>query len=209
MLQGHAVGCALGMAGDMHNARRVRPPAMTMVITRVWAMPSKWTFQIREIEGLLYKYAGNGEGWADPFAGLSRFAQYRNDINPKNDQPSQQEGRNFLADFRDRSLSGVIFDPPYSISQVSLSYKDIGIKLDDNPTGGFPLVRKEIARVVKDDGFVISCGWNTAGIGLQHGFEIIEILIVAHGGCHNDTLCTVERRMRSSQMELSMSPADR
>ena len=28
--------------------------------------------------------------------------------------------------------------------------------------------------------------------GKTKGFEIIEILLVAHGGWHNDTICTVD-----------------
>jgi hypothetical protein len=66
---------------------------------------------------------------------------------------------------------------------------------EENPTGGFPRVRNEIARAVKADGHVISFGWNTVGMGYDRNFEIVEILIVSHGGNRNDTLCTVERRM--------------
>ena len=29
-------------------------------------------------------------------------------------------------------------------------------------------------------------------IGKKYGFEITRILVVAHGGRHNDTICTVE-----------------
>lgn len=30
---------------------------------------------------------------------------------------------------------------------------------------------------------------------MGNGFEIIEILLVAHGGMHNDTIVTVERKL--------------
>lgn len=33
------------------------------------------------------------------------------------------------------------------------------------------------------------------GIGKTRGFEIVEILLVAHGGNHNDTIVTVERKL--------------
>lgn len=42
---------------------------------------------------------------------------------------------------------------------------------------------------------VISFGWNSGGIGKKYGFEIAEILMVAHGGWHNDTICTVEMKL--------------
>ena len=56
--------------------------------------------------------------------------------------------------------------------------------------------KNEIARITKIGGKVISCGWNTNGIGKGRGFEIEKILIVAHGGSKNDTLCVVERKVR-------------
>ena len=52
--------------------------------------------------------------------------------------------------------------------------------------------KKEVARVVKKGGKVISFGWNSGGIGKTLGFDIVEIMLVAHGGAHNDTICTVE-----------------
>lgn len=52
-----------------------------------------------------------------------------------------------------------------------------------------------IGEIVKKDGYVITCGWNSGGIGKKYGFEIIEILLVPHGGWHNDTIITVERKV--------------
>lgn len=40
---------------------------------------------------------------------------------------------------------------------------------------------------------MISFGWNSNGIGGDE-FEKVRILLVAHGGVHNDTICTVERK---------------
>ena len=53
-------------------------------------------------------------------------------------------------------------------------------------------LREEIGRVMAKNGKVISFGWNSIGIGKVKGFEIIRILLVCHGGHHNDTICTVE-----------------
>ena len=58
---------------------------------------------------------------------------------------------------------------------------------------------KEIARVVKKDGFVISFGWNSGGIGKKLGFEQKEIMLVSHGGNHNDTIVTVEFKIKAIQ----------
>lgn len=45
---------------------------------------------------------------------------------------------------------------------------------------------------IRNEGICISCGWNTQGIGKCNGAVCKEILIVAHGGSHNDTLVTVD-----------------
>lgn len=165
-------------------------------IRRVWAMPNKWTFKIPVIMELVQRYAGIGLGWADPFAGQSNFAEHRNDLNPVHNQPYQCEALTFLEGLP-YVLNGVIFDPPYSLTQVSRSYQDMGLKFKgkENPTGGFPLVRDKIADLVRLGGHVISFGWNTVGMGKKRGFEQVEILIVCHGGNRNDTLCTVERKL--------------
>lgn len=45
-------------------------------------------------------------------------------------------------------------------------------------------------------GVVITCAWNSGGIGAGLGFEQQEILLVAHGGWHNDTIVTVEKKIK-------------
>lgn len=42
--------------------------------------------------------------------------------------------------------------------------------------------KKEISRIVKLGGKVITFGWNSGGIGYKYGFEIKRILLVPHGG---------------------------
>ena len=56
--------------------------------------------------------------------------------------------------------------------------------------------KEQIGRIVKKGGVCITCGWNSGGIGQKYGFEIEEVLLVAHGGWHNDTIVTVERKIK-------------
>lgn len=167
-----------------------------MIINRVWAMPNKWTFTIKPINALLLRY-NIGVGWADPFSGHSILCEYRNDLNPLNTVAlSHSEAVDFLAKIP-ANLDGVVFDPPYSLTQVSRSYNDMGLKFKgkENPTGGFPKAKDLIATKIKLGGIVISFGWNSIGMGKKRGFEIIEILLVCHGGNRNDTICTVEQKI--------------
>ena len=53
----------------------------------------------------------------------------------------------------------------------------------------------DIQRILKPNGLALCFGWNSNGVGKKRGFEIIEVLLVAHGGSKNDTICTVERKV--------------
>lgn len=167
-----------------------------MDIERVWAMPSKWTFEIKPIKNLLEKYEV-GKGWIDSFCGENSPAQYRNDLNPKNSNAQfHLEAIDFL-NFKKWKIKGALFDPPYSLTQVSRSYNDMGLKFKgkENPTGGFPKVKDRISKLLSPGQFCISFGWNTNAIGKKRNMKIVEILIVAHGGNRNDTLVTIEEKL--------------
>ena len=55
-----------------------------MRIDRVWAMPSKNTFQIKPINEMLNEEITDGL-WIDPFANSNKFAEITNDLNPEFD----------------------------------------------------------------------------------------------------------------------------
>ena len=159
-------------------------------------MPNKWTYQVLPIARLLEEHVGMGKGWADPFAGQSRLAEHRNDLNPEHGQPSQVDASEFMARLH-RGLQGALFDPPYSMEQIKRSYQRVGIadwqtRYGNNKAGNFAPVKDLIAEKVRPGGKVISFGWNSSGMGKKRGFELIEMLIVAHGGNRNDTLVTIE-----------------
>ena len=53
----------------------------------------------------------------------------------------------------------------------------------------------EIKRILKPNGLALCFGWNSNGIGKTRGFEMLEVLLVPHGGSKNDTICTAERKV--------------
>lgn len=93
-------------------------------------------------------------------------------------------------------LEGVLFDPPYSYRQVSEHYKSAGRKPTQRDTSYnfYARVMDPLASKIKPGGLAISFGWNSNGFGKKRGFKIKEILIVAHGLHHNDTIVTVEEK---------------
>src|SRR3990167_4728949 len=169
-----------------------------MIINRRWSMPNKWTFQIKPIAELLGRYVGDGKGWIDPFAGMTSPAEFTNDLNPE----SPAKSHLFADEFCQRiegSFKGVLFDPPYSYRQVTECYAGYGIKAtqQDTQSNFYNRVMNAICDKIKIEGIAISCGWNSSGFGKNRGFQIIEILLVAHGGHHNDTIVTVEQKIQA------------
>jgi len=156
-------------------------------------MPNKWTFQIKPIKELLDRYVGDGKGWIDPFAGENSPAEITNDMNPERPTKYHLHAKDFALSLNNK-YNGVLFDPPYSLTQIKECYNSIGIELmSKEDTILFPMnVKNIISPLIKPGGFAICCGWDTIGFGLDRGFKIIEILLVCHGGRHNDTIVTVE-----------------
>lgn len=168
-----------------------------MIINRIWAMPNSRTFTIKPIKELLNRYITNGMVVVDPFANESKFGTITNDLNPKFDTDYHLDALDFLKQINDNCADIVLYDPPYSPRQIKECYDGIGITVtaDDTKSSWRAKHLEEIQRILKPNGICISFGWNTNGVGKKRGFEIIEILIVPHGGSKNDTLCTVERKV--------------
>lgn len=172
-----------------------------MIINRVWAMPNKWTFEIPPIRKLIYLYGneygdGNFKNWIDPFAGMNSPAEIRNDINP--DMPAEHHlhAKEFAKQLTGQ-YNGCLFDPPYSTRQVKECYNGLGLDMLFEDSNKFPgNIKKILADKIKLYGIVINCGWSTVGFGKGLGFNILEILLVCHGGHHNDTIVTVEQKFQ-------------
>lgn len=165
-----------------------------MIIERKWEMPSKNTFSIRAIKEIIDKYSFGKV--IDPFANSNKIADITNDLDTQYDTDYHMDATDFLKMFSDNSVDTVLYDPPYSARQVSECYKKLGFSVNKETTQNsyWRRHREQISRIVRPGGIVIACGWNSTGIGKKYGFEMIEILLVAHGSQHNDTIVTVERK---------------
>jgi len=176
-----------------------------MIVNRVWSMPNKWTFRIQPIKELIGRYVhDDGRRWIDPFAGDSAIAEFRNDIKADG-HGSKRDAIEFLKYLTETDngvlqtfrghYEGALLDPPYSFRQLFKTYKSGGDKLKGKLV---PMteINNLIAPLIKPNGYCISFGWNSNGLGMKRGFEIVEILVIAHGGHHNDTIVTVEKKVR-------------
>lgn len=162
-------------------------------IERIWSMPNKNTFEVKPIHDLIVEEMTEGK-WIDPFANRNKLATITNDLSEEFDTDYHLDALDFMKLFDDESVDGVLYDPPYSPRQVSECYNNVGFNVtwDTTKASFWGNHKREISRIVKTGGKVITFGWNSGGIGYKYGFEITRILMVAHGGWHNDTICTVE-----------------
>ena len=138
-------------------------------------MPNHKTFTIKPIKELIDRVLG--DNYIDPFP-----------------FPFKTDALNYLKTFKDNSLNKLVFDPPYSPRQLKEMYGGAGLAYNTKSSYWSDL-KNEISRILKKDGIIISFGWNSMGIGKTRGFKIIEILLVPHGGNHNDTICVVEKKI--------------
>lgn len=161
---------------------------------RIWAMPNKNTFEILPIKKLILEEVDLSKYWIDPFANRNKVATVTNDLSMEYDTDYHLDALDFMKLFEDNSVDGVLYDPPYSPRQVSECYNDVGYNVtwDTTKASFWGNHKREISRIVKIGGKVITFGWNSGGVGYKYGFEIERILLVPHGGWHNDTICTVE-----------------
>lgn len=170
-----------------------------MKFSRTWAMPNADTFSVKPIGEFVQRYLSASKVSIDPFSRNKRWATHTNDLNPDTKAEHHMEAVDFMAMLAGRSVKAdlVLFDPPYSPRQISECYKGVGkeVGMRETQSSFWTNVKNAIAPVVADRGIVLSFCWNSNGMGKKHGFEIIEIMTVAHGGWHNDTICMAERKL--------------
>ncbi len=150
-----------------------------MKIERIWAMPNKRTFQIKPIKELLSEEIPKGKPILDPFP-----FEYKEDATY------------MLNKLPDNVASYAVFDPPYSPRQLKECYKGKGEFDTKSSTWGN--WKNLLSKKIKVGGKVISFGWSSQGMGKSRGFKIERILLVPHGGMHNDTIVTVERKVQDT-----------
>ena len=162
--------------------------------TRTWAMPNSNTFSVKPIGDFVRRYLHGVS--VDPFARNTEMATYTNDMNPETTALHHMDAIEFLEMLAEKQIVAdvVLFDPPYSPRQISECYAAAGKKagmIDTQNAALYAKCRKAIRKICKPNSLVLSFGWNSCGMG--PGWETEEIMLVAHGGAHNDTICLVEK----------------
>ena len=169
-----------------------------MTITRSWAMANHNTLSIKPIRALFDKHKFGVT--VDPFARDCELCEFTNDLNKETKAKSNKYALEFLKELAEMNF--VVYDPPYSLRQVKECYDSFGTGFnfkDSQNAIRWTDERDVIASKQNEGDKVLSLGWSTTCMGKKRGYEIEEILIVSHGAAHNDTLCTVERKLQGGE----------
>lgn len=167
-------------------------------MSRFFSMPTRNTFSIKVVESFVRNYIYEFPAdrvVVDPFCGKSLLGTLRNDINKGCETASfHQDAIEFLGGLANDSADVVLLDPPYSPRQIAESYAGRGGSWDGRHPAFMARIRDHAARITRSGGVVLSFGWNSTGLGAKRGFDLIELMLVNHGGSHNDTICIAERK---------------
>lgn len=164
-----------------------------MKFSRQWAMPNADTFSVPCIGDFVKSYMTGVS--VDPFARNKRWATHTNDLNPNTEAEYHMDAVAFLEMLAGQGVKAgvVLLDPPYSPGQIKECYAIAGksFGMTDAQNGAlYSNVRSAAMKLCTIGTHVLSFGWNSCGMGPK--FEQREIMLVAHGGAHNDTICLAE-----------------
>ena len=162
-------------------------------------MPNRYTFKLKTVKELLQEEMAGL--WLDPFCGKGSPARIRNDADRALDAECHMDGLKFLRAFHDETVHGVLFDPPYSVDQALRKYTPI-----QKGTAGraeyWAKCKNEVARVIRIGGKAVCFGWDSTGVGKKRGFQLVRLILICHGACHNDTIVTVEQKYNAPSIPL-------
>lgn len=184
------------------------PTTQTLRFGRTFAMPNSETFSVKPIGEFVRSYMAGTNISVDPFARDKDWFTHTNDLNPATKAQRHMDAEAFCKELAQEGVKADlgIFDPPYSPRQISECYKSIGLKVGMEETQNARLykrVRDALDLLIAPGGIVLSFGWQSAGMGIGRNYEMIELMLVAHGGGHNDTICVAERKLAAPKDLLS------
>ena len=174
------------------------------VFSREFSMPNSETFLLPPVARLLDRWLIGCSSIIDPFARNSQRGTITNDLNPDTTAQYHCLAEDFV-EMISVQADAVLFDPPYSPRQISEVYQHVGRTCSTKDTQNARLYRRVkdgLDKRLKPNGIAVCCGWNSMGFGLKRGYELLEVLLVAHGGAHNDTIVTVERKIMQEPLSV-------
>ena len=144
----------------------------------------------------------------DPFARNCKLGCITNDLNPETEAEYHMDVYDFAVMLREKGIRprSIIFDPPYSARQSADCYQAVGVdpntleavkqrKGNSGTRTAWTLERNALSIIQEVGDVCLSFGWESNGMGKKRGYDIEEILMVAHGAGRHDTICVAERKV--------------
>ena len=175
---------------------------------RAWHIPTADTLTCPPIRQWARYYLSFSRCSVDPFARNCRFATHTNDLSPDTAAEHHMDALEYLQMLHAHGVRVdlAIFDPPYSRNQVKRVYQSVGrhygIGDSQDHTLNWQRERDALDAIMEPGGVVLGFGWNSNGMTLARDYALESVLMVAHGGASNDTICIAERK-GTSDAELS------
>lgn len=128
---------------------------------------------------------------ADPYARNCPIGlEYTNDLDESTEAHHHLDALDFLCSLPSGAFDAVIFDPPFSEYQAARY--EVGTANIYTTPGAIKMQMCEIERILKPGGFMLKFGFNTSRH--KHHFDLMRVIVVNHGGNHNDTLVSLWRK---------------
>ena len=149
--------------------------------------PRKYTFEMPKIKQYIEEISKGNV--LNLFAGKIRLNinEIRVDIDNKYNPTYNMDAFKFIKT-TNMKFDTIILDPPYNIRKAREKY-------NNNYIGSFTKIKNELVKIITKNGIIITFGYDSNGMSECRGFEKKEIWLICHGGDHNDTIVTVERKI--------------
>lgn len=131
---------------------------------------------------------------ADLFARNCKLGSlnFRNDIDPETSSECHLDVFDFLNTLPPESVDAIIIDPPFSFNQAAKHYKNSAGKCLG--VGWLTAVRRLAGEKIKKGGYMFCLGWDGNGAANREKFNLIEVVVCAHGQTRNATIMTIDQK---------------
>jgi hypothetical protein len=168
---------------------------LKMQFEYLWTMPNQWTFEIKEVQTILYSIVNKHKRILIPFAGQFRFPQtltpkYYTYIDIDSTRPKPciyGDCLEVMAQRLEGQYDLIISDPPFCFYQAIHTYNNK--KMQD-----ISKCKDLYDQLLISKGQILHFGFNTTGMGQKRGYMKEKIWVLNHGGSHNDTLILLETK---------------
>lgn len=164
----------------------------------IYQPPKRYTFEQPKLKQIIEGYCKGKV--LNLFAGMVRLNvdEIRVDIDDTTKPDFLTDSYDFVCNWHGSKFMTVILDPPYNVRKAREKY-------DGRYIGKFRKIKQIIPKILSPGGIIITLGYDSVGMSRSHGFEKTAIILVCHGGDHNDTICVIEKYVQPSLFDPTLN----